>query len=39
MLGQHRPDVPYSGKNFKQIWKADCTVVRLDALSYCLDAA
>jgi hypothetical protein len=30
---------PYSGMNFKQIWKADCTVVRLDALSYCLDAA
>jgi len=27
----------YSGKNFKQIWKADRTVVCLDAFNYRLD--
>jgi hypothetical protein len=29
----------YSGKNFKQIWKADRTVVRPNAFSYRPDAA
>jgi hypothetical protein len=37
----NRPDARAtpSRKNFKRIWKADRTVVRLDAHSYRLDAA
>jgi hypothetical protein len=38
-LGQHRPDTALFRKEFQRIWKASCTVIRLDALSYHSDAA
>jgi len=34
MLGQHRPDAALFRKEYQQIWKAGCTIVRLNALSY-----
>jgi hypothetical protein len=33
-LGQHRPETALFRKEFQRIWKADCTVVRPDNLSY-----
>jgi hypothetical protein len=38
-VGQHHPDAALFKKGYQRIWKASCTVIRLDALSYRPDAA
>lgn len=38
-LGQHHPNPALFKKEFQRIWKAGCTVIPLDALSYRPDAA
>jgi hypothetical protein len=38
-LGQHHLDAALFRKEYQQIWKAGCTVVRPEALSYRPDTA